>query len=390
MNLEAEIAPILAEQYADMLSLDFRRRNTLLNSWHHFNSDLVMWDKRLQAYIEALKYLKPSSKDYFKNWSDSLLSRGDIFALGTFAFHTEDTQLLKNSLSLMLAMPHLTRVVESVIAWAPATSVLWETAFLSPTIRVIATYIRDDLPPVPHLSHEEIRQLMSSSAAIPGLIKMLHRQQHPDYHSIVTHLVSTDNPQILLDVLNAVLTHRLPYANFLPEKRLIDLLTSSQETVRNQAALLYLCNTDASPTDLFIKLREKGYDKRLYLTALGYSGSPANIEILKEYLDKPEYARLAAISIVMITGASPESAGWLSDSPNRVSDDDQDAALSWPDKSAFERWWVAHAREFDTSAVYVAGKPATKEGLVHVLQHGCLALHPLAKSRLCHLARGTE
>jgi len=311
MNLETEIAPKLAEQYADMLSLDFRRRNTLLNSWNHFTNDLVLWDKRLQSYIEGLKYLKQDAKEYFNGWSDSLLTRGDIFALGTFSFHVKDAQLLEKSLSLSLAMPHFSGVAESIIAWAPSSSTLWETIFSSPTLRMIAKNIRNDLPPVPNLKDDEISLLMSSSAAINGLIRAIHHEQHPDYHSIIKQLASADDPQIRLNTLNTILTHHIPYIDLAPEKHLIDLLTNNKEKIRYEAVQLYLCNTFSPPSQLFNWLKENEPDDRLYLIAMGYSGIPENIRILKEFLDKPEYARLAAGSIVTITGASPESAGWL-------------------------------------------------------------------------------
>lgn len=390
MNLETEIAPRLAEQYADMLSLDFRRRNTLLNSWNHFTNDLLLWDKRLQTYIEGLKYLRQDARLYFDGWSDSLLTRGDVFAMGTFAFHTEDTQLLEKTLSLTLAMPHLTQVAEAIIAWAPAKSVLWETAFSSSTFRVMSAYIRNDLPQISPLKDDEISRLMAFPAAIPGLVKMLHQQQHPDYFSILTSLISADKPQTRLGVITAILTHHLPYTDIEPEKHLLDLLARDNEIVRNKALRLYFCHTDAVAPDPVIKPGENVSDQRLYLTALGYSGGAENIEILTEFLDKPEYARLAATAIVMITGASPESAGWLNQHPpavNTSTDDDPDGLLTWPDKAAFERWWKTHSHQFDASKVYVAGNPATKQGLQHVLQHGCLAVHPLAKSRLCHLTR---
>lgn len=390
MNLRTEIAPKLAEQYADMLSLDFRRRNTLLNSWHHFTDDLLQWDKRLQAYIDGLKLLSKEGSLYFNGWSDSLLSRGDIFALGTFAFHTEDSRLLESCFSLMLAMPHLTRVAESVIAWAPSGSSLWEMAFSSPIIRVMAGHIRNDLPPCAALQDDEISRVINSSAAIPGLINTLHRQQHPDYLSIVAKLAAGEDPLIRLGTLAALLTCHLPYSDISPQDLLMKLSGSSNEMVRNQAAMLYLCNTNFPSSEYLSWLRENNSDKRLYIKSLGYSGMPENINILKEFLDDPVYARLAAVAIVMITGASPESASWKCQMPpldSDLSDDDSDSALSWPEKPAFERWWKTHAIQFEPTGVYVAGHPATKEGLQNALQYGCLALHPLAKSRLCHLTR---
>lgn len=57
IKLETDIAPILAEQYADLLSLDYRGRSTLLNSFHHNFDHLLVWDHRMQAYVEGLQRL---------------------------------------------------------------------------------------------------------------------------------------------------------------------------------------------------------------------------------------------------------------------------------------------------------------------------------------------
>lgn len=395
ISLKTDIALRLAEQYADMLSLDFRRRATLLDSWHHSANDLQQWDKRLLAYIEGLKLLRQEAVSYFDGWTESLLSRGDIFALGTFAFHTGNARLLGSCLGLTQSMPHLISVAESVIEWAPATSALWETVYASATIRVMAGWLRDDLPAAPALTDDEISLLQRIPAAIPGLLYALRKQYHPGYLQLATELSASEDPHISLGALTAILTRHLPYNGMHPHIRLVELTVNNNEQVRNQAVMLYLLNTNYPPADFLGQLQKNKSDRRLYLTALGYSGLPANVEELIRYLDDPAYARLAAASIVMITGASPESTGWLQTAPPTPSSVDvipvseSDDGLSWPDRSAFEIWWKSHSGKFDGAEVYVAGRSATSViELQAVLQQGCLALHPLARARLIHLNRG--
>lgn len=388
INLKTHIAPKLAEQYADMLSLDFRRRSTLLNSWHHYTTDLAQWDARLGTYIEGLKYLHLEAGAYFSYWPDSPLSRGDIFALSTFAFHSDNTDLLESCLSLMLAMPHLIAVAESVISWAPQTSTLWYSVFSNPAIRVIAISLRNDLPAEPELTEDEISRIKGFPIVTHGLVYALYKQKHPQYLEYIQQFVMSDDPYISLGALTAVLTRHLPYTGFTPETQLRALINNSSEKVRNQAAMLYLLNTDIPSKECITWLRDCSDDRRLYLKALGYSGLPANIEVLREYLGIPEYARLAAAAIVMIIGVSPESTGWQRLTPpinHAVSDVERDEGLTWPDKVEFDKWWAVNSSQFNVTGIYVAGYPATVDGMKTVLEQGCLALHPLAWLRLCHL-----
>lgn len=306
INLKTVIAPMLAEQYADMLSLDYRRRNGLLQSYQHNTGDLIRWDKRLQTYIAGLLYLKNDAYSYFETQLESPLSPGDVFAIGTFAFHSDNRRLLEGCLGLIQAMPHLLSVAESLIAWSPSTSSLWALALKNPIIRVIAAYQKDDLSRIPTLMDADVDKLAILPIAIPGLICVLHSQQHPGYFSVVRQLANSADIQISLVTIQALLERNLPYRDISLEVLLLRLIACSNDTIRERAVRLYLLNTEYLAVNCLNLLSQKLSDRRLYLKALGMSGIPANISILSEYLESPDYARLSAASIVMITGSSLE------------------------------------------------------------------------------------
>ncbi|RJT43514.1 hypothetical protein [Rahnella woolbedingensis] len=396
INLTTGVAPLLAEQYADMLSLDYRRRSGLLHSYHHNTDDLIKWDKRLHTYISGLLYLKNEAASYFETQLDSPLSRGDVFAMGVFAFHSGNIQLLEGCLGLMQAIPHLLSVINPLIAWAPVKSSLWELTFTNPLFRVISTYQKNGLPQAPALTDIEISKLEDLPVAIPGLIYALHQQRDPDYFSLVERLLNSPDVQISLEAIQTLLVRNLPYQGISIEALLFRLIQCNNDNIRERAVQLYLLNTGYSPTRCIDILSQKSSDKRLYLSALGISGMPENIPILSEYLESPDYARLSAASIVMITGKSPEQAGWNKLSPlpvysshltqdDTIPENEDDENLSWADKSAFDQWWEENSCNFEKSYFYTGGYPATVAGQQSVLQRGLLALHPLAIARLQYL-----
>lgn len=396
MNLKTGIAPVLAEQYADMLSLDFRRRNGLLESYHHNTDDLVKWDKRLQTYIGGLLYLKDDACAYLESQLESPLSCGDVFAIGTFSSHSGNYRLLEGCMGLIQAMPHLLSAVEPLVAWSASKSSFLDLTIFSPVVGVIAAYQTGVASQMPVLTNIEISRLTTLPIAIPGLIYVLYHQQHPDYFSLISQLANSSDVQISLGVMKAILERNLPYRDISIELLLIRLIECSSGKVRERAVMLYLLNTDYVTVNCLNLLSQKSSDKRLYLKALGMSGIPENISILSEYLESPEYARLSAASIVMITGRSLEQAGWKSeisllsstyhnDQHDIIPVNESDEALSWPDKTAFQRWWNINSSNFDKSSPYIGGYPVTVAGLKTVLHQGLLALHPLAVARLQYL-----
>src|SRR5690606_28192508 len=60
----------------------------------------------------------------------------------------------------------------------------------------------------------------------------------------------------------------------------------------------------------------------------------------------------------------PDFADW------RVTRDDPDIALPWPDAAGLERWWREHQARFPPHATYLAGPPRDRATLEHALRPG--------------------
>lgn len=393
MNLKTAVAPVLAEQYADMLALDFRARQTLLTSNSHNMADLLTCDARMQAYIEGLGLLQDEACAYFDAQLASPLSRGDVFALGCFAAYSKKTALMDGCCRLTQAMPQFLPSMGNVIEWAPAKSILWPCIEYYPALRLLTHWLRPDIPQPGPLSQAEIAGLQTQHLLTPALVFGMHRQAYPDYASVVNMLVQSGDPRIICGCLTAILTRHLPDCGLPVHTLLCQLMQATQVDIRLQATQLSLLCAPYSHKDTTAYIESHLGDNRLYIQAMGLSGSVSHINRLREFLIIPEYARLSAATISMITGATPEVAGWAGNAllapvskpeiaHGTIPDEDPDATLSWPDALAFERWWQRHGQQFDQSIPYLGGHPTTVTGLKRVLQQGGMALRPLAALRL--------
>ncbi|WP_343647972.1 hypothetical protein [Enterobacter sp.] len=399
MDLSAEMAPVLAEQYADMLSLDFRSRQTQLTSLNHNLGDLMVWDLRMQAYLHGLLLLKEEAGRYFDDRLLSPLSQGDVFALGTFAFVSGNPALLEGCCRLAQALPSLLTVLGYVMEWTPVASPLWRLIDGYPALQLMAGWHRPDIRLQNTLDRADMTSLVTQAAVIPALVLALSRQSHPEYSSFINQWVISGDDRILCGVLTAILTRNLPSDGLPVQDLLRQLMLAKSENIRLQAARLALLCTSVQQNDTLHFILTQAGDIRLHIQALGIAGKAVHMTHLREYLEVPEYARLAAASISLLTGSQPEADGWGGTTPARspgemtaggdIPENDPDDALTWPDAQAFEQWWRRHAQDFELEPSYLGGKPVHPSGMLHILYSGAMAMRPLAAMRWQHLTGRT-
>lgn len=125
---------------------------------------------------------------------------------------------------------------------------------------------------------------------------------------------------------------------------------------------------------------------------MGWSGLAEYIPSLAAFFDEQRYARLSMLSTVAITGSLPERDGWQikkEDVPpptadinsTEIPENDPEQGVSWPDRTAFNRWWQANQGYLNSERPYLCGQPVTSEGLKAVIANGYLNLRPLALMR---------
>lgn len=399
MTLHSEMAPALAEQYADMLSLDFRTRQAQLTSLNHNLDDLMAWDLRMQAYLNGLCLLEKEAEKYFESQLLSPLSRGDVFALGTFAFTHGNATLLEGCCRLTQALPSLLPVLGSVMEWAPTASPLWKHIDDYPTLRLLASWHRPDIELHKAVSQFDLALMTNQPAVVPALALALSQRVPQEYSAAIHQWVQSDDVRIICAMLTAILTRKLSTSGLPVEALLHQVMLAKSEETQLQAARLALLCTSIPHSETLTFIRTQTNNPRLYIQALGIAGAAAHISVLREYLEVPEYARLAAASVSLLTGSRPEADGWAGTAPlfipgeqsydEHIPASDPDDMLAWPDVPAFDLWWHRHARDFDLRHSYLGGQPVTPSGMLHVLQSGAMAMRPLAAMRWQHITGRT-
>ncbi|MEJ2125276.1 MAG: TIGR02270 family protein [Alphaproteobacteria bacterium] len=124
-----------------------------------------------------------------------------------------------------------------------------------------------------------------------------------------------------------------------------------------------------------------GYERTI-IEATGIIGDPAAIPWLISKMDKPEYSRLAAESLAMITGVDiayedldidqPEG---FEAGPSEYPEDeevamDPDEELPWPDQQRVAEWWSGNQDKFAIGERYLSGYTITRDHCREVLKYG--------------------
>lgn len=120
-SLIASTAEQLADQYADLLAIGWRRRTNMLASSAVDFADLAEFDDRLLAALESLLLLgEPSTRRMQVSTPDPLRA-GEMFAMTLYALARDDNKMLDGCQALATAIPDLRVGMVDAFEWAPAT-----------------------------------------------------------------------------------------------------------------------------------------------------------------------------------------------------------------------------------------------------------------------------
>lgn len=391
--LTRTVRPLLAEQYSDMLAQDYRLRNALLSSYHHDFSSLLQFDKRMQAYLEGMLLLKEETAEYLRGQLQELLSPGELFAVALFAANTNDEFLLSGCLGLVQGIPRLLSSLLAVIGWIPKNSALWSLIMSHPACRAFSSVMREEITISSVFTQQEIMSLLENRQCVDFLLWFLHKSHSPLFVPAITRVFNSGQDNLILQGCRAVLCLRPWSGEYIEiaKEQLLLLANSKKKDISTQAVRFLLAYSLCEPRALISVLSEKG-DTRLLIQAMGWSGLAEYIPSLTAFFDDQQYARLGLLSVVAVTGSLPERDSWqmnkedvtpLATDPNsaEIPENDPEQGVSWPDRTAFNRWWRANQGRFDTGTSYLCGQPVTSEGLAAVIANGYLNLRPLALIR---------
>ncbi len=393
--LTRTVRPLLAEQYADMLALEYRSRRVLLSSYSHTFSDLARLDRRILTALEGVVQLKEEAADYFRGQIQEPLVAGELFSVALFAVSTDDELLLSGCLGLAQAVPRLFPVLLSVMDWMPEQSRLWSLMQSLPACRACAATLRHRSFPPPVFSQQEILTLIEQGRCVDYLLHFLYHSSSPLFAPALEYVFSSGQEELILQGCRAVLCRHPMAGNDTDTalRQLHLLIHSKKAEIRSAAVRHLLTHPACNPRDLMCSLTSETTDTRLLIQAMGWSGLTDYIPSLLAYFNTQEYARLSALSVIAITGSLPEQDGWrrkndgeppvaVTTESAEIPECDPEQGVVWPESTAFEHWWQTRQKYFTPGTPYICGQPATPDGLRSVLKQGYLNLHPLALMRM--------
>ncbi|WP_244102548.1 hypothetical protein [Burkholderia ambifaria] len=400
--LIASTAETLADRYADLLAMGWRRRTNMLASSAVDFSDLAEFDDQLLAALESLLLLGEPATLRMQVSTPDPVRAGEMFAMTLYALASDNHEMLDACQALATAIHDLRVGMVDAFEWAPATPrVRARVEALPSSIRLPLVGVRHrDFPGVAQQALEQLQTIQEPTAAeIADALQLVQGVGRHDLASAARRYFDHASPDVRFAAAQTLLAlgpaDHTPSACDTFDQLLSD---SAVDTGGFRTALrsLTLHAPDRAARHLE-RLGQSG-DIRLYLIALGWLGRISAVPVLMEHLAEPQTARVAAASLSLITGADPVRDDWqgpkmllngadeLAD--NEIPDVDPDAHLPWPDAAAFAAWWHVHGPRFGNANGYFAGRPITPEWLGEVLIDGPLAWRPLAAEHLQRLTRG--
>lgn len=396
--LKESVAPLLVEQYFDLLSTAYRQRNRLFSSYQHDYSHLVEWDKYIINYSQGLLLLSNESDDFIQDCiSESVLNKGDFFAIALYALAIKRESYLHALLTLAYSITDYDEAVRDIILWAPEHASLWAILADYPLYHAYALTVRPDIGIRTEIHLRNLPAIKPSVLSV-GFLASMHRCNHNVYFKMIEWLLRTNDEARIIAIESLLDTKAFYSCQSVVQDNLYQLTCSTNNSIAEKAAELAIFKSPLPVSEYLKFLAQSVSNHRLYIKALGWSGCAHAIPELIEHLDAPEFARLSAAALYTITGASPEKEGWAGDAPApeqyapaQDEDDfpaeDPDAGLAWPDKAEFVAWWGKHCRLFTPDKYYLAGKHVSdRNGIKSTLLTESLRLSCLAANRLSDVA----
>ncbi|MFC4158972.1 HEAT repeat domain-containing protein [Chitinimonas lacunae] len=388
----------LADQYADLLMLDWQRRAKVLrNPTLDFHA-LWQHDDRLQSALDSLLWLGEPARAPMQAWLKEPLRQNETFALTLYALAARDTALLDTCCALIVAIPDLQGAFTAAFLWAPVSPLfIQRLSQLPPALRIqIVSQRHFHLPGTIDDTLGWMRTLDPTPSIAEHALHFVRHLGDPQMARAAQSYLRHEAAGVRLAATQILLL--LCSAEYRPLARdgLLALIHGDDPVVA-AAALRCLALHDpigaAAPVEA---LAQRDDARRVYLSALGWRGDLAAVPILLDYLDDPHHSRIAAAALMLLTGSDPARDGWLAPRPDQARSEaedhipprDADDSLPWPDAQGFRQWWRRQASRFARDRRHFLGQPLTLPWLDAVLYGGPLPWRRLAAEHRQRLLRG--
>ena len=385
----------LTDQYGDRLGLDWRRRSRLLAAHRQDFATLRAWDRRMQAAIEALAVLgEPGCDRRYAGLHEPLVPSA-VFSATVQALVADDERLFIACADSARTLPRLNHALLAAAEWVAPHTLFhalerWPVDEALGTAMALRALAVTDADPGGERLTPWRQQAAHTPETLCALFDAARLRARPEWvgdRELEAALEAAYLPLRLAAIRHALLfTLRERYGRAV---RAAGALALKPGLEGDAAAWILACEPGRIGTDTMAALAAEPALVRRYILALGWHGHLRAIALLYPCLSSPAHARLAALSLMLLTGADPAREGWEAAAPSAsppedaaLPSSDPDRGLPWPSETGFNAWWSSVETRFDPNQTYLLGQPRTRANLVRALCLGPLRWRPMVAWQL--------
>lgn len=390
----------LADQYLDVIATTWRRRSGVLQSPSLNLSDLAGVDDRIFAALDALCSLGKHAKLCATRRLEDPVQSGEMFALCLYAVATQDRALWNVCDALSIALPELRAPLITSLEWAPVNAMFERVieALPAPERLHVSALRYVDMRDAPPRTLQWLKSLSPSIEDIVAGLEFVRRIGASDLAASALPFLVHEDEGVRLAAAQTACVLSVSASPTVVAATLETLHQSKHPQIKSTAMRCAVLHGITGAFERVQRELSTGEDPALCLAALGWSGRPEAVSMLKPYLSDNDHSRIAGAALMQITGSHPDRDGWgraapLSPLPQKDVGDaiaplKPDTELPWPDDRAFARWWSRQANRFRSGERYLLGHPMATRGVCHAIKEGALRWRSMAAEHLQRLTRG--
>jgi uncharacterized protein (TIGR02270 family) len=388
----AEISTLInrpvIEEHASEAAFLWRLRERAIHAPHYRLTELAMLDARVLAHLEGLRVAGVAGLEEARR-ALSDINPGTLFVAAFLAFTAEDSDGMRNAISISLTEPQLSAALVAALAWQT----------FEPLRR-----------PLSILGH-------SSNPVHRRICLAVYAAHRVDAGSLVTRSVEDPDPALRARALRAIgeIGGRDDLRHVLRRSLTDDDLScrfwaawslSLTNDSRGAAVAFEATTRDARVSRRSIEVAMRAGDlewartviralaadpaqARYAVLAAGALGDPVVAPWLLDLTAHPKLGRVAAESFALITGVELDRSDLKQDAPEDADEGDpDDSSLRWPNPAGLKRWWKSEQTRFASGQRYLVGLPVNEENAARILQTGYQRQRRAAAIEISRLRHG--
>ena len=374
--------PDIVREHAEDAAFDWLLRDVAVADPAYDLADLAELDESVEANLDGLLVAGPLGWEM----AQEELGNGDasgVFAAGALAIESGNEAGLAEVREVALSDPELVGGLVAALAWLPYEKIQNALSPLlagSPAerrvaLRAVSAHRADPGDALREALNGDDPELRAAGWRAVGELG------RADLLALPSHEADADFGCRLWSAWSQALLGRGPNA-------LLEVAQTGSPEAERAAGLALRCLTPGEGRAWLATARAEPACTRAAIVGAGALGDPAEIDWLVECMREERLARLAGLSLELITGVNlddadldvseptfeeMEAAGQDLDEdfePDGDDLDERDDPLLWPEPEAVASWWSTHRVHFQPGVRYLGGSPVEATSVSRLLVSG--------------------